>query len=107
MYRVFSTKNFDEQIEKLGQKEKERVAKTVEQLKQNPFSGKPLSYRFFREKKIGKNRLYFLVYEEFVIVFLVDFSGKKGQQETINTIKLMIPEYKKLVQELSKTTATP
>jgi len=101
-YRVFSTKSFDEKIEKLDSKEKGRIEKAVEQLKLNPFSGKPLGYRFFREKKIGKNRLYFLVYQELIIVFLVDYSGKKDQQKTINTIKLMMPEYKKLVQEIAK-----
>ncbi|MBI4045058.1 MAG: hypothetical protein HY392_05095 [Candidatus Diapherotrites archaeon] len=36
------------------------------------------------------------------IVFLVDYSGKKDQQKTVNTIKIMMPEYKKLVEELSK-----
>ena len=100
--RIFSTSAFDEKLEKLDSKERRRVENAVEQLKLNPFSGKPLGYKFFREKKIGKNRLYFLVYEQLVIVFLVDYSGKKDQQKTVNTIKIMIPEYKKLVEELSK-----
>ncbi|MDO8634490.1 MAG: hypothetical protein Q7K34_04335 [archaeon] len=69
------------------------------QLKTKPYAGKPLGFGFFREKKIGGKRLYFLIYEEFVAVFVVAFGGKKTQQETINEIKNKLPDYLKSVKQ--------
>ena len=56
-YRIFATETFEKDFKKLAKDEKARIEKIKEQLKQNPFAGKPLGYKFFREKKINGNRL--------------------------------------------------
>lgn len=66
----------------------------------NPFVGKPLGYTFFREKKLGKHRLYYLIYEEYVAVFVVALSDKKTQQKSIEAIKSVLPQYYAEIQKL-------
>ena len=69
--------------------------------------GDSLSYPFLREKRLGKKRIYYLVYKEIAIILLVEASDKKLQQETINHIKLLIPEFKEIAyqfyEKLKKT----
>ncbi|MBI3027002.1 hypothetical protein HYY70_02720 [Candidatus Woesearchaeota archaeon] len=60
---------------------------------ENHHPGKPLGYVFFREKKLNSHRIYYLVYEEFVIVLMVAVSDKKTQQATIDDIKQRLDEY--------------
>jgi putative component of toxin-antitoxin plasmid stabilization module len=93
MYRVYRTETFDKRVKKLSRKEQNQITRIENQLKINPFVGKPLGYRFFREKKIGGKRIYYLIYEEMVIILLVGLSDKKTQQATINKIKDKLPEY--------------
>ena len=56
--------------------------------------GKPLKSQFFREKKIQNRRIYFLVYEEILVVLVIAQSDKKHQQETIEEIKKKLDKYK-------------
>ncbi len=78
------------------------LEKFISNIKSGNISGKPLTFDFLREKKIGGKRIYFLVYEEVNIVLLVNASNKKYQQETIDEIKLFLPEFKKYVYEIYK-----
>lgn len=71
-------------------------------LADNPFIGKGLSYRFFREKKFEGRRVYYLVYEDLKIVLLVATSGKKDQQVTIDHITSQLDGYKKEAERISK-----
>ncbi len=96
------TSEFERLLNRLDKPEKERVVKIIFQLKTDPFTGKPLGYRFFREKKFGGKRLYYLVYQELVIVLLVGMSGKKDQQETIEAIKAQFGQYKTIVEKFEK-----
>jgi hypothetical protein len=65
--------------------------------------GKLLGRDYFREKKFGEKRLYFLVYRQSMVVFAIAISNKKTQQETINHILSKIKEYEKfIVKELEK-----
>jgi hypothetical protein len=57
--------------------------------------------RFFREKRIGGKRIYSLIYEEQNAVLLVTISNKKMQQETIDKIIELLPEFKKLIVKLT------
>lgn len=106
IYKIYKSAEFEKDFMKLDASLQQQVTKEIWQLEQNPFVGKSLGYRFFREKKIGKYRMYYLIYEEFVIVFIIAWSGKKDQQKSINIIKNALPEYlkeiKKKVNELSK-----
>ena len=58
-----------------------------------------MGYIFFREKKLNSHRIYYLVYEEFVIVLMVAVSDKKTQQATIDDIKQRLDEYYAFVRD--------
>ncbi|HLC92164.1 MAG TPA: hypothetical protein VJH23_00490 [archaeon] len=106
-YRIFKTREFDDDFEKLEKFEKERVRKFLAQLSEKGGSvGKPLSVPFFREKKFSGNRLYFLVYENFFVILAVAISDKKAQQATINAILSKLAAYQSYVMETLKKTGT-
>ncbi|MFH0867934.1 MAG: hypothetical protein V1831_01355, partial [Candidatus Woesearchaeota archaeon] len=69
------------------------------QLKETHDVGKPLGYPFFREKKIEKYRVYFLVYEDVDTVLLITISDKETQQDTINKIKENLDYYYSLIRK--------
>jgi len=98
MFRVFTTKEFEDDFNKLDRSEKKSIRKIIQQLKtQGDNVGKPLGRLYFREKKFKGKRLYFLIYKQFMIILAVGISNKKVQQETINKILSEIKEYKKFV----------
>ncbi len=98
-YKIFTTEEFDGDYKALDNSIRKRIDKEIKQLEINPFVGKPLGYKFFREKKIGNHRFYYLIYEEYLVVFVIAISDKKGQQETINTIKSLIPHYRNEIRK--------
>lgn len=93
-YRVFRSGHYKTKLFKLDKSEQERVVKFEQSLKEQPFSGKPLGYSFFREKKFDGKRLLFLVYEEHKCVFLVTITNKKAQQHEIDLIKANLDVYR-------------
>lgn len=94
MFRVFTTREFENRFEKLDESENKQVREIMSQLKEQGDSvGKPLGRNYFREKKFGGKRLYFLVYKEFMVVLSVAISNKKTQQETIDKIISRIKSY--------------
>lgn len=98
MFRVFTTKEFDNDFDKLDESDKKRVRKIMGQLKeQGDKVGKPLGKPYFREKKFVEKRLYFLVYKQFMIILTVGISSKKTQQITINKIISEIKKYEKFI----------
>ena len=99
VYEVFFTAEFEHDFGKLDKGEQARVKKAIMQLKTKPYTGKPLVFDFFMYKKIEGKRIYFLIYKEFVVVFVVAFGGKKTQQDTINEIKNRLPEYLQSVKQ--------
>ncbi|MEK6937318.1 MAG: type II toxin-antitoxin system RelE/ParE family toxin [Nanoarchaeota archaeon] len=99
-YEVYTTEEFDKDFEKLDKSLKEQIDNEIEQLKTNPYVGKPLGYKFFREKRVkGGHRFYFLIYDEYVVVFVVAISDKKDQQNVIDTIKTLIPFYREEIKK--------
>lgn len=95
MNRVFKSPDFDKNAEKLfSKKDFESLNSFIASLKENSSIGKPLSFNFFREKKISGKRIYFLIYEELELILLVGVSNKKTQQDTIDNIKSYLKEYK-------------
>ena len=98
-YEIYTTDEFDSDFEKLDGSLKERVRKAINQLEINPYVGKPLGFKFFREKKVGNYRFYYLIYEEHIVVFLVAIGDKKDQQEVIDTIKRLIPFYREEIKK--------
>ncbi len=101
MYAVFRTRKFDKVLLKMFSEEERKQVENFEQkqLTTNPYTGDPLGYRFFREKKVGGKRVYFLVYDDVKAVLMVGASDKKTQQETIDEIKGTLTEYYAIVKE--------
>mgnify|MGYP001575585155 CR=1 FL=1 len=104
MYKVFRTEKFDKEILKRFSKEEQKQVVNFEQkqLADNPYVGDPLGFEFFREKRVGGKRVYFLIYDDLKAVLMVGQSDKKTQQETIDTIKAKLPEYYDVVREAIK-----
>ena len=97
-YKVFGSDYFDKKVTKiLSYQEKKEFEVFIKNLKRGIIRGKPLSYTFFREKKIREKRIYFLVYREIRVILLVNASTKKYQKKTINKIKMFLYEYRELV----------
>ena len=101
-YKVYTTEEFDRDYKKLDKSIKKQIDKEIEQIEINPYVGKPLGYKFFREKRARNYRFYYLIYDEYVVVFVIALSTKKDQQFAINTIKAMIPEYRKEIEKRLK-----
>lgn len=101
MFKLFTTREFDTDFLNLDESDKIRVRKIMSELKEKGESvGKPLGRKYFREKKFGNKRLYFLVYKDRLIVLAVGISNKKMQQNTINKILLELKEHEKYVKKL-------
>lgn len=98
-YAVYTTESFDKEIAKLSLSDREIIQKICFQLKENPYVGDQLRYRFLREKRIREKRLYFLVYDDLSAVLLVAFSGKKAQQETIDYLIRYLPEFRDYLEQ--------
>lgn len=99
MPRVLSTKEFDTWEKLLPKEYQEQIKRIIRQLKETHDVGKPLGYPFFREKKIGKYRIYFLVYEDVDAILLITISDKKTQQDTIDKIKENLDYYYDLIRK--------
>ena len=99
-YTVYHSGRFDRELDKFDKEFKLYVDKIKEQLKENPFLGKPLDSKWFREKKHGKYRIYFVFYEEVNSVFMVAISEKKNQEKAIATVKLMFNFFKNEIRKM-------
>jgi mRNA-degrading endonuclease RelE of RelBE toxin-antitoxin system len=102
VYAVYTTESLDKELEKLSNSDRETITKLMVKLKDNPYVGDPIRYKFFREKRVKEKRLYFLVYDDLSAVLVVAFGGKKAQQETIDEIAKSLPEFKAYMQNLLK-----
>jgi mRNA-degrading endonuclease RelE of RelBE toxin-antitoxin system len=101
-FRVFRSEHYKGKLLKLDKSEGNRVRKFEQGLKDQPFSGKPLGYKFFREKKFNGKRILFLVYEEHKSVFLITITDKKAQQYEIDLIKTNLDVYKNELEDIIK-----
>ena len=99
-YDVYETETFSKLQLTMEKEEKEWVDKIKIQLKDNPSTGKPLRFDWFREKKFGNKRLYYLVYKNLNRVLLVSFGSKKEQQEIIEHIIENRDRYKKIIESV-------
>jgi len=87
LYQLHKTDFFDKKFNKLIPIEKQNdVKRRIEKLKMNPYVGKPLGSKYFREIKLDKFRVYFKIYEEKILILLLTVSDKKHQQETIDDL---------------------
>jgi len=98
--QVLETEAFSRLFETLEKREKNWIKKVVQQLKENFLVGKPLKFNWFREKKFGGKRLYYLVYKKSEWILLVAFGTKKEQQKIINHILQNKEKYIKFVKQI-------
>ncbi len=101
-FRVFRSEHYKNKLLKLDKSEQDRVINFEQSLKEQPFSGKPLGYKFFREKKFDGKRILFLVYEEHSSIFLITITNKKSQQQEIDLIKTNLDIYKDELESILK-----
>jgi len=99
-YAVFRTPIFDEKVSNFSADFNRQIEKIEDQLEINPYVGKPLGTKWFREKKISEYRVYYLIYEDLKAVYMITLSGKKDQQRTINTIRLFLNKYREEIEKL-------
>jgi len=99
MYDIFATDSLKGIYHTLENDEKIWIDKIKEKLIEFP-TGKPLGYKWFREKKYKNKRLYFLVSEEKKKILLVSFASKKDQQEIIDFIKTNMKELLKHLNDI-------
>jgi|TARA_Y100000310_G_scaffold288510_1_gene314177 mRNA-degrading endonuclease RelE of RelBE toxin-antitoxin system len=96
-YQIFETETFSRLYRAMEKVEQEWVDKIKNQLIENSQVGKPLKFDWFREKKFGDKRLYYLVYKDISKILLVAFGSKKEQQKIINHIVENKQRYKKII----------
>lgn len=99
-YNIYETETFSRLYTIMEKEEKEWIEKIKIQLKENPHVGKPLKYDWFREKKLGNKRLYYLVYKNINRILLVSFGLKKDQQRIIDHIIENKDRYKKIIESV-------
>lgn len=88
MFKIYQTDSFEKDFNKLIPKDIQlKAKKKINKLIINPYVGKPLSFKFFREIKIKGFRIYYLIYDDELILLLVGVSNKKLQNNIINRIK--------------------
>lgn len=97
-YRIYKSEEFEKDINCLDNSLRLQIDQELRQLELNPYVGKPLSFRFLREKKVRNYRFYYLIYDEYVVVFVVAISDKKNQQAVINKIKSKMNFYKEEIK---------
>ncbi len=97
---MYHSARFDKELRKFDSIFKEEVDKIEEHLKENPYVGDPLNVKWFREKRIGKYRVYYLIYDDLNSVFMVGVSEKKDQQKVINTIRLLFEFFRVELEKL-------
>jgi len=103
-YKLYHSKTFDKKLEDFDPAFHEWLDNIENQLIENPYVGKPLGVTWFREKKYGKFRVYYLIYDNVKSVYMVAISEKKDQQRVINSIRMLLDFYKKEIENFVKPT---
>ena len=101
-YSIYHSHTFDQELAHFPSDFQKWVDKIEEQLKENPYVGDPLKVPWFREKKRGKFRIYYLIYDDIKAVYLVGISEKKDQQRMINTVLLLVDNFREEIRNLVK-----
>ncbi len=86
VYAVYNTYSFEKEVEGLSPSDKEIIQNMCIKLKDNPYVGDQIRYRFFREKRIKEKRIYFLIYQE----NLKQFSGCSEMRISVSISDMMI-----------------
>ncbi len=98
MNEVYETGTFTKLYYVAEKAEQEWIEKIKDQLQQNLHTGKPLSFDWFREKKLKDKRLFYLINEKSHKAILVTFGTKKEQQKIIDHVIKNKERYLGLIQ---------
>ena len=99
-FKLKKTDEFLAEFNRLPNDIRSRFEKQFHKVEEDPFSlGKPLGYNWFRELKNEGHRVYYLIYEDKIIVLFVGVSGKKDQQSSIDQIKSNLLFFKEFVEK--------
>lgn len=101
-YAVYTTDRFEKEVSKISLADQEIIKEIYIQLKENPYTGDQIRYRFFREKRIKEKRIYYLVYDDLNAVLIVAISGKKAQEETIDKIVRDFDDFRSFLERAIK-----
>jgi len=99
-YKIYHSQRFSKELDRFDKDFQNKVDNIEEKLVENPYSGKPLGVKWFREKRYEKYRIYYLLYDDLKVVFMVAISEKKDQQKIINTIKLLLDFFREELENL-------
>ena len=99
-YQIYETETFSKLYEAMEKVEQKWVDKIKIQLIENPQTGKPLRFDWFREKKFGDKRMYYLIYKDVSKILLVSFGSKKEQQKIIDHIIENKERYRKIIESV-------
>ncbi len=103
MWELRETSEFEQKFEELPSNVKEKFESQIKKLQENPYAlGKPLGYPWFRELKNDKWRVYYLIYDQLIVVLFVGVSDKKTQQAAINLVKNNLKVFKEFVEKEAK-----
>ncbi|HLC84421.1 MAG TPA: hypothetical protein VJH22_01365 [Candidatus Nanoarchaeia archaeon] len=97
MNQVFETETFTEVVASFDRSIHRWVESIKSKLIVDLRIGKPLRFDWFREKKLGPYRLYYLTNEHTQKALLAALGTKKDQQQIINTILLNKERYLRLL----------
>ena len=101
-YKVYHSARFNKELSKFDSSFQKQIDKIEDNLTENPFVGNSLNVKWFREKRVGVYRIYYLIYEDLQSVFMIAISGKKDQQKVIDTIKLITTFLREEIENLIK-----
>ena len=73
-FKIYHSFTFDRKLDKMQKDFKDWLENIEAQLETNPYVGDQIRFRWFREKKRGKYRIYYLIYEDIQAVYLVNLS---------------------------------
>lgn len=99
-YEIYETDTFSNLYEVMEKEERIWVDKIKLQIKNSPDVGKPLRFDWFREKKFGDKRIYYLIYKNLNRILIVSFGPKKEQQKIIDHILENKDRYRKIVESV-------
>jgi len=99
-YTIYATETFKTLYPSLEKDEQRWIDKIKKNLEEYP-TGKILKYNWFREKKYGNKRLYYLIDEEKKNILFVSFASKKEQQKIIDFITLNMKELLQYLKSLN------
>lgn len=83
MYQIYETETFSKLYEAMEKAEQEWVDKIKQQLIENPQVGKSLRFEWFRKKKFGDKRMYYLISKDVSKIFWYLLVQKRNNRKSL------------------------